>query len=136
MSMQVDTSTPLTQEERAYLLMRGRDAEVFQIDERYGATDADYSGDGTGPKSRTLLTGEQVAGRREQLLAELEMLDKHYGDPESVEDDGSEVAPYEDWTHKELDTELKRRSLSGGGSKEEKAQRLYADDAEQEQPPA
>jgi hypothetical protein len=43
--------------------------------------------------------------------------------------EGDDVAPYEEWTVKELDEELAARQLPKTGKQEEKVARLRADDA-------
>lgn len=138
MSMEVDLSTPLTAEERAYLAMRGRQAEIERADGLTDVTDppALDEGDGTGPKMQHLGTAEARAARKEALLEELRLIVESEGGAAEEDDEG--VAPYEEWTHKELDAEIERRGLPKvTGDKVSKANVLYADDNEsQQQPPA
>lgn len=130
MSMEVDLNTPLTDDERSYLLMRGRLADIERADSLNGTeTPPAPDGDGTGPKLQPLMTGEQRVNRKAQLLEELRLIEAQEGGADDSDDE--EPAPYEEWTHKELDAELKRRQLTGGGTKEEKAERLYANDEQQ-----
>lgn len=127
--MEVDFSKPLTAEERAYLEGRGKYAEIERADSINGVTNppALGDGDGTGPVSTPLATGEQRALEKERLLKRLAEL-------ESAEDasdtTGDEVVdePYEAWKPAELDKELKTRNLPAGGTKGEKVARLYEDD--------
>jgi len=131
MSMVVDLNTPLTDEERAYLSMRGRYADIQRVDALHGSEAQPLGdGDGTGPKHQALTTSEARAERRQAILEELRLLEAADGNPDDdTETDPNAVAPYEEWTHKELDAELKRRDLAKGGNVQEKAQRLYDDDA-------
>lgn len=132
MSMAVDLSTPLTDEERSYLAMRGRYSEIERADGISGAEPGDLGdGDGSGPKVMALNTAEARAERRRQIEEELRQIEELDGDAEagrsgSVED--GEVDPYETWNVKEIDAELKRRNLDGSGNKAEKVARLYKDD--------
>lgn len=130
MSMEVDFTTPLTEEERKYLHMRGRLADVERADNTHGVDGPEQFGDGSGPQEMPLLTGERAAQRREELLRELALLDDAEPDEDGDED---EVPPYESWKVADLDAELRRRSLATDGNKEAKAQRLYADDEANQQ---
>jgi hypothetical protein len=127
MSMEVDLSTPLTNKERAYLLERGKYADVDRMDNSFGTTgDADLlTGDGSGPNVKQLATGEAAAQRRQELLAELALLDQHYG---GSDDSDEQLPPYEKWPVAELDAELTARELPVTGNKSEKAKALYAND--------
>lgn len=134
MSMAVDLSTPLSDQERSYLAMRGRYSEIERADGLTGSEPGDLgSGDGSGPKVFALNTGEARAARRAQLEEELRQLEEMEGGGDndvsrtgSVED--GEVDPYETWNVKEIDAELKRRNLDVSGNKQDKVARLYADD--------
>lgn len=131
MSMHVDLSTPLTEEERQYLAMRGRYAELERAAQLTGESVGDLgTGDGTGPAVMPLGTAEQRAGERERLLARLKELDAADG-----EQDEEELPPYEQWKVQELDKELKGRGLPTDGDKPTKVQRLYADDQAASQQP-
>jgi len=134
MSMHVDLSTPLTEEERNYLAMRGRYAELERAAQLTGESVGDLgNGDGTGPTVVPLGTAEQRATERERLLARLAEIDAADGQDG---DDGDELPPYQDWNVKELDKELKARSLPTDGDKATKVQRLYEDDERSQQPPS
>lgn len=136
MSMEVDFNTPLSNEERNYLNMRGRLADIQRADDRHEVTDADVpEGDGTGPQMRPLGMAEDAATERQRLLDRLRELDAVDGPDEDSNDE--ELSPYEQWTNRELDDELGRRNLAKGGTKAEKVNRLYEDDAtmQNEQPP-
>jgi hypothetical protein len=129
--MAIDYTTPLTAKERQYLLHRGRYADVERVDAAFGE-ESDVSllsGDGTGPGTRQLATGEALAQRKAELLRELELIEQAEGGP--VEDD-EDVPPYETWKVADLDAELKRRGLPVTGDKSAKANALYVND---EQPP-
>jgi hypothetical protein len=128
MSMEVDFSTPLTDQERAFLLERGRYADIERADSAHGTSTPDelLRGDGSGPGTKPLLTGERIVARREELLAELAALDA--ADGVDDEEDG-ELPPYEDWKVPELDKELAARGLPVQGNKSEKVQALYDDDS-------
>ena len=134
MSMGVDLSTPLSKEEAAYLAQRGRDAELVGAAERHGQDVnellSDQNGDGTGPVVTPLNTNLQQIAAPEVLLARLrEMGVNVQVVDEPVEDDGDdEVSPYEEWSAKDLEAELKRRDLPVTGDKQSKVDRLYADD--------
>lgn len=45
--MHVDESTPLTEAERRYLLERGQDGKVAELDAKFDGWEADDEGDGT-----------------------------------------------------------------------------------------
>jgi hypothetical protein len=135
--MAVDLNTPLTNEERAYLAMRGRISEMERADSMTGVQTPDYEpGDGTGPMVTPLMTSEQRADRKAALQRELELIEEAEGSDEgrdgSVED--GDVDPYEVWSPDELTKELKRRELPHTGSKADKAARLYEDDANVKDP--
>lgn len=127
MSMGLDLSKPLDEKGRAYLAMRGRYADIQRIDAQQGVETPELdAGDGTAPPVIPLMSAEQKATERDRLLARLAALDAEEADPEEADD---EVDPYEVWAPKELDAELKRRGLPGGGTKPEKVARLEEDDA-------
>lgn len=136
MSQEVDLSTPLTREERAYLLARGRYGDVDRADSMHGGSSPDelLSGDGTGTHPVSVLTSDQAADRKRRLLEELAAIEAAEQSTDAVEpdeDDGDvELKPYEDMTVQELDTELKARSLSTAGKQAEKVARLNKDDAD------
>lgn len=136
MSMEVDHSTPLTRAERKYLLDRGSEDLVRSLDERHGTSgdDADlWDGDGTGTQFESVNQGERAADRKRVLLAELAAIEAAEN-PAGDEGDGDEdadqnLAPYSEWTVKELDAELSTRNLPGGGKQADKVKRLEEDDA-------
>lgn len=143
MSMAVDLNTPLTDEERDYLHMRGRLSDIERADALHGeASDRQYLGDGTGPVTTPLGTAEQQINRREQLLAELAAMGLDVEVKEAEPDDGTEdetAPPYETWSSKDINTEIDRRNvdraegdkISKAGSVSERADRLYMDDERQ-----
>lgn len=133
MSMEVDYTTPLTDDERAYLMSRGRYADVERADNAHGTTGdaAFYAGDGTGLREQQVMSGEVAARRKEALLAELAAIEAAEGSSDTDEED--EVPPYEAWKVQELDTELRRRNLPVTGDKAAKAKALYDNDAAEEQ---
>lgn len=137
MSMAVDFTTPLTAEERDYLNARGRQEEIDRADAAHGAPEEmpDYSGDGTGPRTRQLDSGLAAIARPEELLAQL----REMGVNVQVVDepvDGDEVSPYDEWSLTDLKAEIDRRNegrddstkLSKAGGVQALADRLYADD--------
>lgn len=135
MSMGVDTSTPLTKEEAAYLAERGRDQELQAAAERHGQDVNELltapDGDGTGPRTMPLNTDLRQIQEPDVLLARLREMGVNVEVKDApVEDDDTDgdVAPYEEWSVKDLDAELKRRNLAVTGDKQSKADRLYADD--------
>jgi hypothetical protein len=144
MSMAVDLSTPLTKDEAKYLSTRGRDAELHGAAERHGQDVnqllSGQAGDGTGPVVTPLGTGDQMVVTPDRLLAQLrdmgvnvQVVDEPVEDSDDSEEDDSEevnpeLSPYDDWSVKQLDAELKRRNLATTGDKKAKADRLYADD--------
>lgn len=135
MSMEIDFSTPLTEQERAFLMERGRYADVERSDNAYGTTGdpALYTGDGTGLQEQQVVTGEVARRRKEALLAELAQIEAAEGaGSDEEEDDASAPPPYEAWTVKDLDAELKVRHLPVTGSKEAKAKALYDNDEAEE----
>lgn len=137
MSMKVDFTTPLTEQERAYLDSRGSYADIQRADALNGVdTPASGEGDGTGIQQVGLMTSEQRASERERLLARLREIG---GDSETADTDDEEDAepdPYEVWTTKDLQAEIDRRNAEAGrevkiskaGGKQDLADRLYADD--------
>lgn len=126
MSMGIDLSKPLDDKSRAYLAMRGRYADISRLDGQQGVDSPELpEGDGTGPDVIPLMTAEQRSTERERLMKRLAEIDGAEPDAEEGDD---EVDPYEVWNTKELDAELKRRDLPGGGTKSEKASRLEEDD--------
>lgn len=134
MSMNVDLSTPLTADERAYLNQRGRLADIERADNLHGGTPEDaplFEGDGTGPRTNQLNSGMAAVERPEVLLQQLREMGYNVQVVDEDEDASTEeadVPPYEDWKVTELDAELKRRSLPVTGDKAAKANALYADD--------
>lgn len=137
MSQEVDFSTPLTEAERAYLLGRGRYADVERADAAHGGSTPDemWQGDGTGTVPQSVLTSDQAAARKATLLrelAEIEAAESAAETPATDETpaDDAELKPYEEMTVPELDAELKVRSLSTAGKQAEKIARLHKDDAD------
>lgn len=139
MSMKVDFTTPLSDEERAYLDARGRYADIERADQITGTeTPESEVGDGTGLQQQPLVTSEARAAERERLLARIREID---GAPAEDESD-AEVDPYEVWSMEELKAEIDRRNetrasdskISKAGGKADLAQRLYADDDTEEVP--
>ncbi len=138
MSMAVDLSKPLDDETRSYLAMRGRYAEIERADGQNDVTPPEPdNGDGTGPAVTPLLTSEARANRRAQLERELEDLDRLDGEESDPGQSGSvedgDVDPYETWTVKALDAEIKHRNQNGadiptGGDKSSKVAALYEND--------
>jgi hypothetical protein len=136
MSMHIDSSKPLTPEARAYLEGRGNHAEIARIDSINGVTNppAPGEGDGTGPAIQPLMTSEQRAAERDNLLKRLAELDA--GTEQAEDGDAEEGEPYEVWTAEELKNEIDRRNegraaeaqISKAGNKAQLAERLYADD--------
>lgn len=135
MSMEVDLSTPLTQEEYAYLLQRSRQDLINRAHEMHGTSDEDYAeqtyGDGTGPQPYAALQGEARAERIDRLRAELAELEAAAGEEDEEEMDEDEAPAYSDWSVSQLDEELGNRNLPKSGSKSDKVARLEADDAEE-----
>lgn len=136
MSMKVDFTTPLTDEERAYLDSRGSYADIQRADALNGVeTPASGVGDGTGLQQVGLMTSEQRASERERLRARLAEIE---GESETAQtdDEDAEPDPYEVWTTKDLHAEIDRRNAEAGrevkiskaGGKQDLADRLYADD--------
>lgn len=135
MSMEVDQSTPLTREERKYLLERGQESLVAALDERHGTSAADYAdlyeGDGTGLSFEPVGQGERAADRKRRLLEELAAIEAAEN-PDGGDEGDDEVAddrPYSEWSPAELDAELATRGLASGGTKPQKVKRLEEDDA-------
>jgi hypothetical protein len=130
--MNVDVSTPLTQEERNYLSERGLYAEIERADGLSGTESPELpAGDGTGLRLAPLNTAEARAARAEQLRRELAELEGTDAASESAEEDS-----YEDWKLEDLKAEIDTRNdgrpadqkLSKTGTKQDLVDRLYADD--------
>jgi len=140
MSMAVDLSTPLTEDERAYLNERGRTEDIARVDALHGVTDAPAlpNGDGSGPVVSPRGTAEQAAGGKERLMAELQAMGVNVQEvpAEEAEADDDEVPPYEAWKSADLNAEIDRRNqtlpdgekISKSGTVQERADRLYKDD--------
>jgi len=128
MSMKVDYSKPLTEEELAYLHMRGRTADIERAENQFGPVenaDVYLAGDGTGPEQLPATDAEQRADRKRRILAELAAIEAaEGGGDEEVE----ELPPYEQWKTAELNKELKNRQLPADGDNAAKAARLRKDD--------
>lgn len=130
MSMEVDLSTPLTDEERAYLHMRGRVSDIQRADDANNVTDAPVpAGDGTAPGSEEL--------RKAQLIAELRAMGVDVPEQDGEQDADDETAPpYETWSSADINTEIDRRNegrtdadkISKAGTVSQRADRLYMDD--------
>jgi hypothetical protein len=141
--MKVDFSSPLTNQERGYLEARGLYADIERADNMHGVeTPAFGAGDGTGLQQVSLMTSEQRASERERLLARLAEIG---GDSETAgTDEDAEPDPYEVWEPADLKAEIDRRNQESGrevkiskaGSKQDLADRLYADDEQAAQNPA
>ena len=132
MSMAVDLSTPLTSDERQYLLNRGRYSDIELADNLHGTAGEHpemLEGDGSGPDVRPTLRSEVLMDRERQLRMELEQIEEAKRQAGLSGDEDPDLAPYEEWATKELNAELKNRELPGGGSNAEKAARLREDDA-------
>lgn len=128
MSMGVDYSKPLTPEERAYLLERGKYGDIDRADAMHGVeTPPDEGGDGTGLVPVSALTSEQAAGERERLLARLAEIDGTDADDDDADD---ALPPYEEWKITELRKEAKARNLDTTGDVPALAARLRTNDAE------
>lgn len=129
MSMQVDLSSELTEQERKYLAERGRYADIERADGLTGGTAQDLGdGDGSGPQLFPMGSAEARAARREQLQRELAALEEADDDTDA-ETSADSLPPYAEWTVPDLDAELKVRKLSTAGTKPEKVARLEQDDA-------
>jgi hypothetical protein len=138
MSMHVDYSTPLTNEERAYLELRGKYHDIERVDSAHSVETPAYGvGDGTGTTPVSLLSSDQAAGRKAALLAELariEEAEKASGAPGTDED--VTAAPYEEWSVDDLKAEIDVRNadkaegdkIAKTGGVKVLADRLYADD--------
>jgi hypothetical protein len=136
MSMEVDFTKPLTADERKFLESRGRYSDIERADAASGVSTEYSEGDGTGPVQRALLTSEAAAERREQLLAELALLDTVEGVSDAPDGEDGEVQPYDQWELPELKAEIDRRNegragdskIAKTGNVQVLADRLYADD--------
>lgn len=134
MSQEIDFSKPLSDSDRAYLEERGRYSDIERLDEAHGVSTTYGEGDGTGTVQRALLTSEQAATRREQLLRELADLDTAEGVVEDEDDE--DILPYNEWKLEELKAEIDRRNegregdarLAKTGNVQVLADRLYKDD--------
>ena len=125
MSMQIDLNSPLTQEERTYLLDRGRYAEVERVDSLHGVESPELpAGDGTGPALQGTTIVDRQNLRIEELERQLAALKGESAEDEESAEEG-DLSPYEEWTVSELDTELKRRNLPVKGDKNAKITALY-----------
>lgn len=136
MSMEVDLSTPLTDEEYAYLQQRSQYSRIEQAHNLHGTSDADYAhvdlgNPQRGPRENVLLQGDARARRREQLLEELAALSDGEPDEDDEADEVIDDRPYAEWSVAELDEQLKVRGLSTSGSKADKVKRLEDNDAQQ-----
>jgi hypothetical protein len=128
MSMEIDYSTPLTQEERAYLRERGKYGDEARADAMHGVdTPPDDGGDGTGLVPVSALTSDQMAGERDRLRARLAELDAAEGVDD--EDDEDVLPPYEEWKVTELRKEAGNRNLDKSGDVPTLAARLREYDA-------
>lgn len=128
MSMAVDFTKPLTEEELGYLVMRGRMADIERAENQFGPVENShvyYAGDGTGPESLPATQAEQRADRKRRILAELAEIEAAEG---GGDDEAEELPPYEQWKAAELNKELKNRQLPTDGDNAAKAARLRADD--------
>jgi hypothetical protein len=138
MSMKVDYSTPLTQEEREYLEARGAHADIERADSMNGVeTPEPGQGDGTGLQMQPLLTSEARAAEKERLLARLRQIEGDEADADLADDD-EDLPPYEEWSLDLLKTEIDTRNegrehnkMSKTGSQATLAARLRQDDEEQ-----
>lgn len=112
MGMQVDLTQPISDDERAYLLSRNREADVAANDRAFGDGEP--------------LATPGVAGTEPSLGADQV--------PADSEDGGAE---YEDMSHADLDAEIDARNedlpddeqISKSGTIAQKAARLREDDA-------
>lgn len=126
MSRTIDLTKALSEEDREYLLARGREQQVF-------ANDAQFSDDPEAIQRALYIPGTAV--------------DKPEGVPETPNepfDDGAEDAEtednYETWNHDKLQEEIRRRNseyaeefqMAVSGTKKELIARLREDDASDE----
>jgi hypothetical protein len=120
MSMEIKGDGPLTPAERQYLADRNRQAEIDRIDTQYPPKDTEVpqsqNDSWTPANSLSLLSADE-------LQAEL---DRRKTAADEAEDGET---PYEEWTVKELDAELRDRDLPTTGKPADKAARLRADDS-------
>lgn len=126
MSKQIDLSKPLSEEDRAYLLSRGRTYDIAIAD---------------GNDASSLSAGPSFDANTDaaKLLAEtpntgdVNTLGREAGAPDQSSGDAptGEPSQYEDLTVAQLKDELERRDLPTTGKKPELVARLDADDAEQ-----
>lgn len=128
MSREIDLSNPLSDEDRAYLLARGREQLVAQIDARRGDEEAAKlahyvpgsavdEADGV-PETPGLAAPNVEAARSAEIVEEDD-------DVEAGTEDN-----YETWTNEQLREELDSRDLQTSGKKKELVARLRADDAD------
>lgn len=141
MSRAVDYSKPLSREERDYLDMRGRQADIDRVDNAFDVPEEDrqVSTETTGdaPRIQSLVWGDRMATRREQLQREMDELDAAEAAAQSQQEGAPEDdnRPYAEWAPAELKAELKARQLPTSGNKAELVQRLEEDDSSVQQPP-
>lgn len=153
MSREIDLEEPLSDEDRQYLLDRGRDDLVRQNDLEFGDEESearplspfgepmarsmtgDVGFDEENTSTRPTLVdrtvqqtvkGQGTSGAGNALVGDADT------DEDDEEDSEDDVPPYSEWSNEELREQLKGRGLSAGGPKAELVARLEEDDAKQE----
>jgi SAP domain-containing protein len=130
MSMEVDYSTPLTSEERAYLESRGKLSDIERADNAHGIEGyVPGSGDGSGLIQKSVISGDVVARRKQELQEELARIEAQEREAAGDVETDDDVPDYSAWKPEELRSELSRRELSSSGTKPQMVQRLQEDDA-------
>jgi hypothetical protein len=118
--MEIKPDGPLSAEARQYLVDRNRHEEVRRIDDLHPpkAEDVPQSQNEswTPANSLSLLSADELQAELDRRKA-----------AEAEAEDGD--TPYEEWTVKELDAELRDRELPTTGKPADKAARLRADDS-------
>lgn len=136
MSRTIDLTQPLSEDDREYLLARGREQHVFQNDAQFSddleararglyipgsAIDLAEGVPGTPSADPTVVNGGGPAIPEE---------DPGLDSDDLVSDDlDSEEDNYETWTKEQLSEELENRELATTGKKDELIARLREDDA-------
>lgn len=124
MSKQIDLSKPLSEDDRAYLVSRGRTSDILIADGK------DASAETAGPSFDATASAEELLAKTPHT-GDVNAMGVQSKQPVTTAPADAEPEPskYDDLTKQQLEDELERRELPKSGKKPDLIARLVEDDA-------